>query len=123
MSLESIRNSIVSSLEGISGLRVHDHVPDSMHEFPAVAVRLYGANYADATFTFRLLLVAGSWDEGQAALTLHPFLEASGASSIRAALEVDPGSVTLEVNTIERRRINGVPYMTAQITVRALDTP
>ena len=83
MSLESIRNSIVSSLEGISGLRVHDHVPDSMHEFPAV----------------------------------------SGASSIRAALEVDPGSVTLEVNTIERRRINGVPYMTAQITVRALDTP
>ena len=123
MSLESIRSSIVSSLEGISGLRVYDHVPDGMQEFPAVAVRLYGANYADATFTFRLLLVARSWDEGEAALALHPFLEASGASSIRAALEVDPGNVTLDVSTVERRPINGVPYTTAQITVRALDTP
>ena len=54
---------------------------------------------------------------------MHPFLEASGGSSIKAALEVDPGNVTLEVSTIERRRINGVPYTTAQIAVRALDTP
>ena len=123
MSLASIRSSIVSSLEGISGLRVYDHVPDTMHEFPAVAVRLHAANYTDATFTFRLLLVGGSWDEGEAAVALHPVLEASGDSSIRAALEADPGSVTLEVDTIERRRINGVPYMTAEIIVRALDTP
>ena len=56
MSLASIRSSIVSSLEGISGLRVHDHVQDSMREFPAVAVRLHAANYTDATFTFRLAL-------------------------------------------------------------------
>ncbi|MBM3956571.1 MAG: hypothetical protein FJ313_00790 [Gemmatimonadetes bacterium] len=123
MSLESIRDSIVSSLEGISGLKVHDHVPDAMHEFPAVAVRLYGANYTDSTFTFHLLLVARSWDEGGAALALHPFLEASGPSSIKAALDADPGNVTLEVSTVARRRINGVPYMTAQITVRALDVP
>ena len=123
MSLESIRNSIISSLEGISGLRVYDHVPDGVHEFPAVAVRLHAANYADATFTFRLLLVARSWDEGEAALALHPFLEGSGERSIKAALDGDPGNVTLEVSTVERRRINGVPYTTAQIVVRALDTP
>ncbi|MDP3766534.1 MAG: hypothetical protein Q8S13_00835, partial [Dehalococcoidia bacterium] len=65
----------MTGLQGISGLRVYDHVPDGFNEFPAVAVRLWAANYTDSTYSFRLLLVAAGWNVAEAELALHPYLE------------------------------------------------
>ncbi len=121
MSLASIRSAIVAGLGGISGLRVYDHMPDSVNEFPAVVVRLWGASYTDSTYTFRLLVLAAGWDIAEAELALHPFLEKSGASSIAALLTADPGCVTISAGALGRHLVNGVAYMGAEITVLACD--
>ena len=121
MSLSSIRSGLASDLGGISGLRVHDHVPDAFNEFPAVALRLWGANYTDATYTFKLLLVSAGWSVSEAELALHPYLEKSGASSIRQALVADPNCITVTAGPIERKQINGLPYMGVELTVMARD--
>jgi hypothetical protein len=122
MSLASVRTAIVNGLATISGLRVYDHAPDSVAEFPAVAVRLAAANYTDSTYTFRLLLLAAGWDVVQAELALHPYLEKTGASSISQLLNADPGCVTVSAGPIERKLVNGVPYMGVELTVIARDT-
>jgi hypothetical protein len=121
MSLEAVRSGIASALGGVPGIRVHDHVPDSFNEFPAVALRLRSANYADSTYTFRLLLVAAGWDVAAAELSLHPFLEKAGASSIRQALDADPNCVTVTAGPVEKKLLNGLPYMGAELTVVARD--
>ena len=123
MTIAAARASIKSSLDGISGLNVHDHMPDLISEFPAVAMRIERVNYTDLTYTFRLLLATAVWDEGQAQTDLDPFLENSGASSIKAALAVDPACVTLEAERVEKKLINGVAYTGAEILVMVTDTP
>ncbi|MEX0763229.1 MAG: hypothetical protein WD208_03135 [Dehalococcoidia bacterium] len=122
MGLVSIRDGIVSSLEGIDGLRVYDHMPDNFSQFPSVAVRMWSANYTDATFTFRLLLAAAGWDERQAEKSLHAFLDSSGASSISTALNAEPGCTTVSAGPVGRQLLNGLPYLGAEITVIACDT-
>ena len=62
MTIAASKSSIVSALQGISGLRVFDHMPDTVQEFPAVAMRLEAVNYTDSTYTFRLLLTLADWD-------------------------------------------------------------
>jgi hypothetical protein len=121
MSLASIRSAIVTGLATIPGLRVHDHVPDSFAEFPAVAVRLWAANYTDSTYTFRLLLVASGWNVAEAEVALHPFLERAGASSIRGVLNGDPNCITVAAGPVGRQLANGLPYMGVELTVVARD--
>ncbi len=123
MTIAAARASIKSSLDGISGLIAHDHVPDLISEFPAVVMRVDKVNYTDLTYTFRLLLATAVWDEGQAQTDLDPFLENAGASSIKAALAVDPGCTTLEAERVEKKLINGVAYTGAEILVMVTDTP
>jgi hypothetical protein len=96
-------------------------VPDAFNEFPAVAVRLWKANYTDSTYTFRLLLVTGGWNEAEAELALHPYLERSGASSIRQLINGDPNCVTATAGPVERHMLNGLPYVGAELTVVARD--
>ena len=122
MTIAAARASIKSSLDGISGLTAHDHMPDLISEFPAVALRIERVNYADLTYTFRLLLATAVWDEGQAQTDLDPFLENTGASSIKAALSADPACVTLEAERVEKKLINGVAYTGAEILVMVTDT-
>ncbi len=121
MSLSSIRSGLAAGLGAIPGLRVYDHVPDGFHEFPAVALRLWGVNYTDSTYTFRLLLVSAGWNVSEAELALHPFLERTGASSIRGSLSADPDCITAAAGPIERKLLNGVPYMGVELTVVARD--
>ncbi len=123
MTIAAARASIKSSLDGISGLTAHDHLPDLIAEFPAVVMRVDKVNYTDLTYTFRLLLATAVWDEGQAQTDLDPFLEDAGASSIKAALAVDPGCTTLESERVEKKLINGVAYTGAEILVMVTDTP
>jgi hypothetical protein len=121
MSLASVRGAVVTGLQGISGLRVYDHVPDAFNEFPAVAVRFWAANYTDSTYSFRLLLVAAGWNVAEAELALHPYLDKAGASSIRQALNADPNCLCLSAGPVERKLLNGLPYMGVDLTVVAKD--
>lgn len=121
MSLASVRGAVVTGLQGISGLRVYDHIPDAFNQFPAVAVRLLAANYTDSTYRFRLLLVTAGWDVAEAELALHPYLEKAGASSIRQVLNADPNCLCISAGPVERKLLNGLPYMGVDLTVVAKD--
>lgn len=123
MSLLSIRSMIVGALDTLPGLKVYDHLPSTVEELPAIVVALHSANYIDLTFTFRLLLVAGSWDAAEPESTVLPFLEASGPSSICALLNADPGCVTVSAGGIGKHRFAGVDYHGVVISVTARDVP
>ncbi len=121
MTIAASKSSIVSALQGISGLRVFDHMPDTVQEFPAVAMRLEAVNYTDSTYTFRLLLALADWDIDEAQGAVDPYLESSGAQSIKAAINADPKCMTVSAERVERKRINGVPYTGAELVVVVTD--
>lgn len=123
MSLLSIRSAIVTALGTLPGLKVYDHLPSTVEEFPAIVVTLDGANYTDLSFTFRLLLLGGSWDAAEMESTILPFLEASGPSSICALLNADPGCVTVSAGGIGKHRFAGVEHRGVAISVTARDVP
>ena len=123
MSLLSIRTTIVDALDTLPGLKVYDHLTPTVEELPAIVVALHSANYTDLTFTFRLLLLAGSWDAAEQESTVLPFLEASGPSSICALLNADPGCVTVSAGGIGKHRFAGVDYHGVVISVTARDVP
>ncbi|MDA1256929.1 MAG: hypothetical protein O3C10_03685 [Chloroflexi bacterium] len=123
MSLVSIKSAIVDALETIPGLKVYDHAPRTVEELPAISVTLNGANYTDLSFTFRLLLLSGSWDAAELESRLLPFLETAGASSISALLNADPGCVTVRAGEIGRHRFAGADYRGVEIDVTARDVP
>lgn len=123
MSLVSIRTAIVDALGTLAGLKVYDHLPRTVEELPAIVVALDGANYTDLSFTFRLLLLAESWDAVEPEVAVLPFLEASGASSICALLNADPGCVTVSAGGMGKHRFAGVDYHGVVISVTARDVP
>ncbi len=121
MSLISTRKGIVTALSRISDLAVYDHVPESINEFPAASVRVTAASYADRTFTFQIRLVVAGWSSAEAEKSLHPFLEASGDQSIKAALDAQPGCVTVGAGETRRREYNGANHLSVELTVVATD--
>ena len=121
MSLVSTRKGIVTALQGITGLTVYDHAPDSINEFPAASVRVTAASYADRTFTFQVRLVVSGWSSAEAEKSLHPFLEASGDQSIKAALDAQPGCVTVGAGQTKRRNFSGASHLSVELTVVATD--
>ncbi|MDP6823863.1 MAG: hypothetical protein QF554_11305 [Dehalococcoidia bacterium] len=123
MSLALIRTAIVDALATVSGLKVYDHQPHTVEELPAMIVTLNGANYIDLTFDFRLLLLAESWDAAEPEEAVLPFLELSGASSICALLNADPGCVTVSAGGVDKYRFAGVDYRGVVINVTARDLP
>ena len=123
MSLASIRTAITDALDTIPGLKVYDHLTRTVEELPAVVVALDGANYTDLSFSFRLLLLAESWDAAEPEPALVPVLEASGASSICALLNADPGCVTVNASGVGKHRFAGIDYHGVVINVTARDVP
>ena len=95
MTLAAVRGALAARLDTISGLRIYDTPPDSVQELPA-AIVMFGPDtttYAltlaaeDVRFAFEVLLLLGSGDEIQAQQDLEPYVDATGASSIKAAVE------------------------------------
>ncbi len=121
MSLLSIREGIVAALNRITDLTVYDHVPEAINEFPAASVRVAAASYADRTFTLQILLAVSGWSSGEAEKSLHPFLEANGAHSVKAALDAQPGCVTVAAGEPVRRNFNGASLLSVELTVVATD--
>lgn len=117
MELATARDGIVAALATITGLTVHDYMMDQFSEFPAVAVRFKGANYTDATFSFSLLLVASGWDVDETELSLHGYLDSSGAESLKLALDTYAGCTVVSSGPIERRKIGGIEYLTTELEV------
>ncbi len=121
MGVVSIRQGIVAALEGIGGLRVYDHRPESVSEFPAALVWLRSANYTDGTFTFVVSLLAGGWSAGEAERSLHPFLESRGSKSVRAAVDGQSACLTVSAGEVGWREVNGSRLPGVDVTVVATD--
>ena len=121
MSLISIRQGIATALERIPDLAVYDHVPEAINEFPAASIRVAVASYADRTFTFQVRLAVSGWSAGEAEKSLHPFLEPTGDKSIKAALDSQPGCVTVGAGEAKRRTYNGASLLSIELTVVATD--
>lgn len=117
MGLVTARDGIVSALDTISGLTVHDHMADQFSELPAVAVRFRAANYTDATFTFSLLLIASGWDVAETELSLHDYLDSVGSESLKLALDTYAGCTVVSAGPIKRKKIGGIDYLTVELEV------
>lgn len=117
MSLVTARDGIVTALDTVTGLTVHNHMADQFSELPAVAVRFKSANYTDATFTFSLLLVAAGWDIGETELDLHGYLDSTGSESLKLALDTYAGCTVVSSGPIKRRKIGGIDHLTAELEV------
>ena len=74
-------------------------------------------NYTDATFSFSLLLVASGWDVDETELSLHGYLDSSGAESMKLALDTYAGCTVVSAGPIKRRKIGGIEYLTADLEV------
>ena len=101
MTLATVRAGLAARLDTISGLRVYATPPDSVQELPAAIVGFASPQAAyslvigasDACYTFEVLVLVlvlvlvGSADEGQAQEDLEPYLNPTGSSSIKAAVD------------------------------------
>ncbi len=117
MELATARDAIVAALATITGPTVDDHMVDQFSEFPAVAVRFKGANYTDASFSFSLPLVASGWDVDETELSLHGYLDSTGSSSLKLALDTYAGCTVVSAGSIKRRKIGGIEHLTAELEV------
>ena len=117
MGLVTALTGITDALDTIAGLKVIDHMADQFGELPAVAVRFKAANYTDATFTFSLILIASGWDIDETELSLHGYLDSTGADSLKLALDTYAGCTVVSAGPIKRRKIGGIEHLTAELEV------
>ena len=99
MSIVAARDGLAAQLNTIAGLRVYELPPEAAPELPA-AIILQGEPFAsygnslgapDVKLLFEALVLVRSGDGGQAWSELEPFLESTGASSVKAAVDGDLG--------------------------------
>ena len=95
MSIAAARDGLVTQLNTINGLRVYELPPEAAPEFPA-AILLQGEPFAsyghilgapDVKLLFEALVLVRSGDRVQAWSELEPFLESTGVSSVKAAVD------------------------------------
>ena len=95
MSIIAARDGLATRLNTIAGLRVYELPPEAAPELPA-AIILQGEPFAsyghsigapDVKLFFEALLLVRSGDWGQAWSELEPFLESTGTSSVKAAVD------------------------------------
>ncbi len=95
MSIIAARDGLATQLNTIAGLRVYEFPPEAAPELPA-AIILQGEPFAsyghsigapDVKLLFEALLLVRSGDRGEAWSELEPFLESTGASSVKAAVD------------------------------------
>jgi hypothetical protein len=133
VNISSLRDGLKTRLATISGLRAYDVIPDNFAP-PAVIVAppmriqyagSLGNAWASATFTVRLLVAKAT--DRSAQDRLDAYLDASGASSIAAAIEADTslsGAANLaRVLTCQGIGVydySGVPLLGAEFTIEVL---
>jgi len=90
-----IQQALKTKLETISGLRAADLLPDNFNPpmaIPALESVTYHRAFAggDAVHDYSITVIVGAASERVAQKRLDDYLMASGATSIRSALETDP---------------------------------
>ena len=100
MTLKGIRDALQTGLETISGLRVHDTVPEGIMEVPCAWVTpvsgIYPRTFTSPSMDHQLevtILVQRMGDAEERQDSLDDYIDPSGASSLLAALNaVDLGA-------------------------------
>ena len=94
MTLEQIRQGIAANLSTISGLRTSWFVPDNPS--PPIAIVVpervdYDVSFARGSDTYALnvLIIGGRINERTAQSSLDAFLDSTGTSSVKTAIESD----------------------------------
>lgn len=94
-SLSEVRSALQTRLATISGLRAYSTWPDQVHA-PAALVRPVSMRFSETmddrhTMMFEVILLAAPVGDGLARAQdkLDPYLDESGTSSVRAAIEAD----------------------------------
>jgi hypothetical protein len=107
-SFSSIRAGLKTNLETISGLTVYDYVPDFLEPPIAIIAPLNTLNYDSTmargadTYEVPVILYISRIDAETSQDTVDSYLVASGANSIKAAIESDGtlGGAAMSVRVI-----------------------
>jgi hypothetical protein len=107
-SFSSIRAGLKTNLETISGLTVYDYVPDFLEPPIAIIAPLNTLNYDSTmargadTYEVPVILYISKIDAETSQDTVDSYLVASGANSIKAAIESDGtlGGAAMSVRVI-----------------------
>ena len=121
------KKGLAAVLSGIDGLRVFDHTPERVHEFPAAIVRLESREPVETLGggavrgSMRVEVLVSAADARQAEEALVGFVEPDGDCSIEAAASADPtwgGAVDdgrlVSVDNIGGRKVGGVKCVGAE---------
>ncbi len=130
MSISGIRAGLATNLGTIAGLRTSETVPDQAAP-PIAIIDLESIEYHDAmvngltTFVFRVQVIVGRASEREAQRKLDQYAEATGASSVKSAIESDKSlngnCQTLIVNSmpsVGSLQMNDQTYLAAEFSVQ-----
>ena len=95
--IKDAKDGLKTLLETITGLRVYDHAPDSINEFPAAVIMFTGRTARDgmtlggSSFTGRITvtLLVSKGDSLEAQDELDKYMAPLGSFSIEAAVDAD----------------------------------
>lgn len=113
----TVRTNLKTRLATISGLRVYDHVPDSVNVPAAVVGQLditfdasFNRGFDNATCT--IILIVGRMSEQAGQSKLDGYLAGTGSTSVKAAIEAD---VTLQ-GAVQTLRVTQATAGTVQVS-------
>lgn len=113
----TVRTNLKTRLATISGLRVYDHVPDSVNVPAAVVGQLditfdasFNRGFDNATCT--IILIVGRMSEQAGQSKLDGYLAGTGSASVKAAIEAD---VTLQ-GAVQTLRVTQATAGTVQVS-------
>lgn len=113
----TVRANLKTRLATITGLRVYDHVPDSVNVPAAVVGQLdltfdasFNRGFDNATCT--IILIVGRMSEQAGQTKLDGYLSGTGSTSVKAAIEAD---VTLQ-GAVQTLRVTQATAGTVQVS-------
>lgn len=131
MVISNVRDGIKTRLATISGLRTYSEVPDAVN-VPCAIVGIpteikfdFTLNRSNDQALFPVRIMVGKATDRVAQRNLDVYLQSSGSSSIKTAIEAE-SSLSGTANTVMVERvlgigvynINGVDYLGAEFQVR-----
>lgn len=121
-------NTLESRLASIPGLRVYDRPVTAVNEFPCAIIEdhdplaQYTVSSNEAVYFLTITVLHSSSDIREAWEGLEPYLSASGAQSVRAAVDLIDGTDMSYIHVISasnRKRVHyaGAHYWGAELLV------
>ena len=132
MDIDNVRAELATALDTISGLRCYAYVPDSI-SVPAAIIGMGAVQYDETlagsmTASFVVTVAVGRSDMRSSQTKINDYVQATGATSIKAAVESDPtlngtvSSVTVMSATPPSEFTMGeTSYLSVQFEIEAID--